>query len=86
VLSRHNIRAPLSNSGSAVGLLTPYTWTEWTAPDSELTLKGGVAETIMGQYFRKWLEAEQLIPENYIPEDGELDEDKDANRKERMFE
>lgn len=67
VLSRHNIRAPLSNSGSAVGQLTPYAWTEWTAPDSELTLKGGVAETIMGQYFRKWLESEQLIPENYIP-------------------
>ena len=72
VLSRHNIRAPLSNSGSAVGQLTPYSWTEWTAPESELTLKGGVAETIMGQYFRKWLEAEQLIPENYIPEDGEV--------------
>ena len=72
VLSRHNIRAPLSNSGSAVGQLTPYTWTEWTAPESELTLKGGIAETIMGQYFRKWLEAEQLIPENYIPEDGEV--------------
>ena len=72
VLSRHNIRAPLSNSGSAVGQLTPHAWTEWTAPDSELTLKGGVAETIMGQYFRKWLESEQLIPENYIPEDGEV--------------
>ena len=72
VLSRHNIRAPLSNSGSAVAELTPHTWTEWTAKDSELTLKGGVAETRMGQYFRKWLEKEGLIPEDYIPEDGEV--------------
>lgn len=72
VLSRHNIRAPLSNSGSEIAELTPHTWTEWTAQDSELTLKGGVAETIMGQYFRKWLEAEELIPENYIPEEGEV--------------
>ncbi len=68
VLSRHNIRAPLSNSGSAVAELTPHAWTEWTAPESELTLKGGVNETLMGQYFRKWLESESLIPENWIPE------------------
>ena len=72
VLSRHNIRAPLSNSGSAVAELTPHTWTEWTARDSELTMKGGVSETMMGQYFRKWLEAEALIPENYIPEGDEV--------------
>ena len=71
VLSRHSIRAPLSNSGSAVAELTPHTWTEWTAPESELTLKGGVAETLMGQYFRKWLEDEGLIPENWIPQEGE---------------
>ena len=72
VLSRHNIRAPLSNSGSAVAELTPHEWTEWTAPESELTLKGGLAETLMGQYFRKWLESEGLIPENYIPKAGEV--------------
>lgn len=26
----------------------------------------------MGQYFRKWLDREGLIPENYIPEEGEV--------------
>ena len=71
VLSRHGIRAPLSNSGSAVAEMTPHAWLEWTAPDSELTLKGGVAETLMGQYFRKWLESEGLLPENCIPAEGE---------------
>ena len=34
---------------------------------SELSLRGGVLETEMGQYFRKWLEAEGLFPENYHP-------------------
>ena len=72
VLSRHNIRAPLSNSGSAIGELTPHAWMNWSAPGSELTLKGAIAEMRMGQYFRKWLESEKLIPENYIPAEGEV--------------
>jgi glucose-1-phosphatase len=72
VLSRHNIRAPLSSGGSASVDMTPHTWIKWTGQSSELTLKGGVLETMMGQYFRKWLEAEELIPLNYRPEGGEV--------------
>lgn len=67
ILSRHNIRAPLSTSGSVLGQVTTKKWVEWTANGSELTLKGGVLETIMGQYFRKWAEAYKLFPENYCP-------------------
>lgn len=67
VLSRHNIRAPLSGNGSALGNLTPHEWTSWSAAPSELTLRGGALETIMGQFFRKWLEDAGLFPENYIP-------------------
>lgn len=70
VLSRHNIRSPLSGSGSALGTITPHEWFEWSSNPSELSLRGGVLETEMGQYFRKWLEAEGLFPENYRPEDG----------------
>ncbi len=72
VLSRHNLRAPLSSNGSVPDELTPHNWIEWSAGSSELTLKGGIEETSMGQYFRKWLEQENLIPENYIPEEGEI--------------
>ena len=72
ILSRHNLRAPLSSNGSVPEELTPHTWNEWTANSSELTLKGGVLETRMGQYFRQWLESEGLIPENYVPADGEV--------------
>ena len=72
VLSRHNIRAPLSTSGSVLDLSTPYTWTDWTASGGELTLRGGAAATLMGQYMRTWLEAEGLIPQNYQPAAGEV--------------
>ena len=72
VLSRHNIRAPLSYNGSVPQELTPHRWISWTAAHSELTLKGGIEETNMGQYFRKWLDHEGLIPENSIPEEGEV--------------
>ncbi len=68
VLSRHNIRSPLSGAGSALGTLTPHEWFSWSSGASELSLRGGVLETIMGQYFRKWLEKEGVFPENYRPE------------------
>ena len=72
MLSRHNLRAPLSSNGSVPSELTPHAWINWSANSSELTLKGGVEETGMGQYFRKWLDREGLIPENSIPEAGEV--------------
>lgn len=67
VLSRHNIRSPLSDSKSDLGRMTPHKWTKWTAPKSELTLRGGVLETQMGQYFRKWAEDAGLFPVNHVP-------------------
>ena len=70
ILSRHNIRSPLSGSGSLLGDITPHEWFRWTSNPSELSLRGGVTETIMGQYFRLWLEKKGLFPENYQPEEG----------------
>ena len=72
ILSRHNLRAPLSSSGSVPQELTPNEWIDWTAPASELTVKGGIEETNMGQFFRKWLEKEGLISENAVPKAGEV--------------
>ena len=72
VLSRHNIRAPLSGKNSILGKITTHQWTNWTANASELTLKGGVLETMMGQYFRKWLESEGLFKDGYCPNDDEI--------------
>ena len=70
ILSRHNIRSPMSGSGSLVSEITPHTWFDWTSEPSELSVRGGALETIMGQYFRQWLEAEGLFPKNYQPQDG----------------
>ena len=72
VLSRHNIRSPLSGAGSVLGDATPHTWFRWTSGASELSLRGGALETIMGQYFRKYLVAAGLFSENEIPAEGEV--------------
>lgn len=70
ILSRHNIRSPLSGNGSVLGSVTPHEWFAWSSDASELSLRGGVLETEMGQYFRKWLEYEGLFPKNYFPEES----------------
>ena len=70
ILSRHNIRSPLSQKGSILDEITPHDWFPWTSNPGELSLRGAMLETTMGQYFRLWLESEGLFPENYIPRDG----------------
>lgn len=67
VLSRHNIRAPLSGKDSKLGKVTSHQWIDWSANASELTSRGGILETSMGQYFRKWLEAEGLFTDGKCP-------------------
>ena len=69
VLSRHSVRSPFNGSGSILGKITPHEWLPLSSSNGELTLRGGVLETKMGQYFRKWLEAEGLFPENFRPTD-----------------
>ena len=51
VLSRHNIRSPLIGKNQGAGKLTPHEWFAWTSPTSQLSVRGGVLETCMGQYF-----------------------------------
>ena len=70
ILSRHGIRSPMSGSGSMLADITPQSWFQWTSRPSELSLRGAVLETLMGQYFRLRLEKEGLMPENYRPEEG----------------
>ena len=72
VLSRHNIRSPLVGSGSVLGDITPNEWVTWSSDPSELSVRGGVLETEMGQFFRKWLEAEGLFEKNEKPAKNEI--------------
>ena len=72
IVSRHNIRSPLSGGDSLLSQITPHEWFAWTSNSGELSVKGGQLETNMGQFFRKYLEAKGLIPENWRPECGEV--------------
>ena len=72
VMSRHNIRSPLSSGGAAYKRVTPHQWFQWSSPSSELSLRGGVLETEMGQFFRQWVVDAGLLPDNYRPEGDEV--------------
>ena len=53
VMSRHNIRSPLTSGGAAYMRVTPHEWFPWSSASSQLSLRGGALETEMGQFFRK---------------------------------
>ena len=72
VMSRHNIRSPISSGSAAYQRVTPHTWFAWSSPNSQLSLRGGVLETEMGQFFRKWVVDEGLLPDNYRPTGDEV--------------
>lgn len=72
VFSRHNIRSPLFTSDSILAKTTNHKWFNWTSKPGELSIRGGQIETAMGQYFRKYLEHENFMTENYIPVGNEF--------------
>lgn len=72
ILSRHNVRAPTKSNAPMMSKLTNKNWFEWTSKPGELSVRGGIMETSMGQYFKEYLEQENFISDNYIPKDGEF--------------
>lgn len=52
--------------------ITPHEWHKWSSAPSELSLRGGALETMMGQYFRKRLVSEGMMKENEIPAEGAM--------------
>ena len=70
ILSRHNIRSPISGPGSVLSRITPHEWFQWTSAPGELSLKGGALEAEMGQFFREWLVKEGFFPKYAVPEEG----------------
>ena len=72
ILSRHNIRAPLSTKGSLLEKVTTHPWFEWTSGASELTSRGGALENQFGLYFRKWAVDAGLFKENANPTKDEV--------------
>ena len=68
ILSRHNIRSPLSGPGSVLSRITPHEWFDWSSAPGELSLRGGALEVEMGQFFREWLIGEGFFAKNAIPD------------------
>lgn len=62
IVSRHSVRAPLEEYLNTLDEITGagYQWTRWSVPGSNLTLRGGALETLFGEYFRLWLDAEKF--------------------------
>ena len=67
ILSRHNIRSPLSAPGSVLSRITPHAWFDWSSAPGELSLRGGALEMEMGQFFREWLISEGFFEKNAVP-------------------
>ncbi|MBQ0087624.1 MAG: hypothetical protein KBS72_08085 [Bacteroidales bacterium] len=61
VFSRHNIRSPLSTSGSELSRITPYEWVDWGVEAAHLTERGGRIEQKIGEWFRADLVAIEPI-------------------------
>jgi len=70
ILSRHNIRSPLSGPGSVLSRITPHEWFDWSSAPGELSLRGGALEMEMGQFFREWLVGEGFFAKDGVPEAG----------------
>ena len=72
ILSRHNIRSPLSGPGSVLSRITPHAWFDWSSEPGELSLRGGALEMEMGQFFREWLIGEGFIEKNAVPKANDV--------------
>lgn len=72
ILSRHNLRAPLVTKDSELSQMTPHNWFDWQVKAGELSMKGALLETAMGQYFRLYFADEKFFTENYIPQANEV--------------
>ena len=72
ILSRHNIRSPISGPGSVLSRITPHAWFDWSSAPGELSLRGGALEMEMGQFFREWLVGEGFFAKNGVPEAGSV--------------
>ena len=63
ILSRHNLRSPVSSGDAGIDAMSIYPWFPWTSAPGELSAKGELLEKEMGEYFREWMKQEGLNPD-----------------------
>ncbi|XP_026756732.2 glucose-1-phosphatase-like [Galleria mellonella] len=66
ILSRHNLRTPLSKY---LEIMTPKTWPAWKEKSGYLTAKGALLEGYMGGFFSDWLKEESVLSSGCPAED-----------------
>lgn len=64
IVSRHGLRAPLTDGSEQLVKSTPYKWPHWETDAGLLTTKGGALEVFMGAYFKDWLVNKGLVEKN----------------------
>jgi len=64
VVSRHGLRAPLTDGDNILTQATPLKWPHWNTDAGLLTTKGGALEVFMGSYFKDWLVDTELVEKN----------------------
>ncbi len=72
IFSRHNVRSPTVGGSKILTQVTNHKWINWSGNAGELSTRGGLLETALGEYFRKYLEKENFLPENYVPAEKEF--------------
>ena len=72
ILSRHNLRSPLVTKNSELNQITPNNWSDWQVKAGELSLKGALLETAMGEYFQLHFAEKNFFEANYIPKENEV--------------
>lgn len=66
ILSRHNIRAPLTSN---LQRMTPHLWPDFATPVAHLTPKGALLESYIAETISKWLKEEMLLEHQCPAED-----------------
>lgn len=67
IVSRHGIRAPLANNGSALAQATAKPWPTWKVAGGELTDRGALVEIFFAHQMRKWMTHEKVLSTEQCP-------------------
>ena len=69
IVSRHGVRTPIV-APAELALWSSRPWPAWNEPQGNLTARGAELVTLLGRYYRQYLIAEQMLPEQGCPQRG----------------
>ncbi|MDO4178978.1 MAG: histidine-type phosphatase [Phascolarctobacterium sp.] len=72
IFSRHNVRTRIGNADKVIAEYTARKWEAYPEISGHLTPHGSAAETLMGAYYRQYLEDEGFIPKDWHPDEDEI--------------